>query len=57
MVKLAVRESTIQYAAQKNKARENKLLALEKKLKELEAQLQTHSIFTDVENQILLEKK
>ena len=44
MIKLAIRGSTLQYASILQKARKNKLAALEQKLKLLEQELQNVSL-------------
>ena len=53
LIKLAVRNYTLKYAARKQKSLNNKLNILEKKLKEEEHKLHEVSIFDDSEEQIL----
>ena len=58
VLKLAVRGSTVQYTACKKKSNNNKLVVLERKLKQLEDEAinQSYSILKDTEHQISLIK-
>ena len=55
-LKLAIRGSTLQYAARKQKSNRNKIIVLEQKLTRLERELCEGSLFTDTEEQIRLVK-
>ena len=53
LIKLAIRNYTLKYAARKQKSDNAKLAILERKLKESEAMLHQVSIFCDIYNHIM----
>ena len=53
VLKLTIKSFTLKFVARKQKAKTNELMALERKLKQVENQVHVRSVFDDVEEQIL----